>query len=81
MVVRSKQELGTPEVGQTVVIFENVVSDNEIQIKLNIVRNYLYYSVRDLFWLLSRGHLFHISVFNLSFILEMDVENTPTKEK
>ena len=45
-------------------IFENVVSDHEIQIKLNIVRNYLYYSVRDFFWLLSHGHLFHISVFN-----------------
>jgi hypothetical protein len=30
-------------------IFENVVSDHDIQIKLNIVRNYLYYSVRDFF--------------------------------
>ena len=46
-------------------IFENVVSDHEIQIKLNIVQNYLYYSVHDFFWLLSHGHLFHISVFNL----------------
>ena len=49
-------------------IFENVVSDHEIQIKLNIVRNYLYYSVHDFFWLLSHGHLFHISVFNLLYI-------------
>jgi hypothetical protein len=46
-------------------IFENVVSDHKIQIKLNIVRNYLYYSVHDFFWLLSHGHVFHISVFNL----------------
>jgi hypothetical protein len=46
-------------------IFENVVSDHNIQIKLNIMRNYLYYSVRDFFWLLSHGHLFHVSVFYL----------------
>ena len=62
-------------------IFENVVSDHEIQIKLNIVRNYLYYSVRDFFWLLSHGHLFHISLFNLFSFWEWVWKKNPLEFK
>ena len=44
-------------------IFENVVSDHEMQIKLNTCGITYITLCASFFWLLSHGHLFHISVF------------------